>query len=91
MENPFKSLNTNQPKLDGITSVILDEPKEEVKEETKVIEETKIEKSAKLIKSIPKPPVKVDFNLNKKQQILAQYGGLESNVPVTSPYWRLKG
>lgn len=28
--------------------------------------------------------------LTEKQRILEEYGGLESNVPVTSRYWKLK-
>ena len=26
-----------------------------------------------------------------KQMILEEYGGLESNVPINSPYWTMKG
>lgn len=28
-------------------------------------------------------------NLSKKQAILEKHGGLESNIPINSPYWRL--
>lgn len=49
---------------------------DEVQAETQLQEEKK-----QVVKTIKK---------SRKMIILEQYGGLESNIPITSPYWRLK-
>lgn len=38
----------------------------------------------------PPEPVKPSKE-SAKMAILKQYGGLESNIPITSSYWRMKG
>lgn len=34
--------------------------------------------------------VKEEFKKSRKQEILDEYDGLESNVPLNSEYWNLK-
>ena len=66
--------------------VIEELPKEIIKEE--VVKE--VVKETKSVKSV-KPVFNNQTNLSRKQQILAKFGGLESNVPLNSAYWHLKG
>lgn len=55
-------------------------------DKSKVEELKKVAVEVKEIEIKPPAPVKV----SKKQEILDSYGGLESNVPINSAYWKLK-
>jgi len=62
-------------------------PLEIPKPEMPKVEEIKAEESNEEVVGITE---KLEPILSRKMQILAKYGGLESNVPVNSPYWRMK-
>jgi len=90
MDNPFKkpgnpfetnnlptiSTTPEAAPLDGIFKSTLPE------ESKGVINEELIEK----VITSKEPPQKT-----VRQMILEEYGGLESNVPINSPYWTMKG
>jgi hypothetical protein len=46
------------------------------------VEEVKVEEIKKV--------EKVTVTKSRKQKILDDHGGLESNIPINSAYWRLK-
>lgn len=54
-------------------------------EAAKINEEITKEASADLVEEVVKV---VRPQPSAKQAILAEYGGLESNIPINSPYWR---
>lgn len=89
MENPFNK-SESQPELgeselpqpDPLKDIVLPVTEPEAK-----LEESKVEKP----KLMP-PEVLEEFKTpakTRKQMILEEYGGLESNVPINSAYWQI--
>lgn len=88
MQNPFGK-NGEIKKETEETTIPSQEPivlkddnsksKVETKEPVKVVEKEK-----------KNEPTSVRPTKTRKQMILEQHGGLESNVPITSIYWKLK-
>lgn len=79
MQNPF-----GQPKIEDLTGKVNKE------EEARVIEETKDikEEINSMLTGIDEAPIIKAAPKSRKQAILDSYGGLESNVPINSAYWR---
>lgn len=54
-------------------------------------EKAEVDLEAIVIKEDKKVELITQQNKSRKQLILESCGGLESNVPINSPYWRMKG
>ena len=76
MENPFgegSKVTSPFSKLPSENEVKVDDVKEEITE---------------MLAGIDEAPIVPKVIKTRKQAILDSYGGLESNVPINSPYWK---
>lgn len=89
-KNPFELVNNTETEpvvnaeaktILGNDGVIIDPNEEPVVKSEEPVEAVEVEKE----NLPPAPPPKT-----ARQMILEEYGGLESNVPINSPYWSMK-
>lgn len=100
MDNPFGTGRSSNPFDKGDRTVHEPEPPFEVEksksnlpnEVVKTVKDPRAEeRAAEIAKRRKALDEKLAENRNKKQEILEEHGGLESNIPINSEYWELKG
>ena len=88
IENPFGK----QGKISEEEWKDLGRPEEKIKEEIEVVEQEKPKFSSSRDRLKVKrcsPEITANIIGRTRAEILKQHGGIESNIPINSPYWRL--
>lgn len=88
MENSFGSVKSPFDKGEVAKEEIIQAPNASVTLDEK--DKEVVEEKSEVIEPVESKPVEVrEVVKTKKQQILESHGGLESNVPLNSRYWKL--